>query len=50
MRGVSAAGEQELADLAWFLEKVGLNKATVVDPDVDVQKVDMLLIKRGPKY
>ena len=29
-----------MADLAWFLEEVGLNKATAVDPDVDVEKVD----------
>ena len=37
---MGAAGEQQLADLAWFLVEVGLNEATAVDPDVDVQKVD----------
>ena len=37
---MSAAGEQQLADLAWFLVEVGLNEATAVDPDVDVEKVD----------
>ena len=40
VRRMSTAGQQQLADFAWLLIQVSLDKPAAVNPYVDVQEVD----------